>query len=567
MESSTSPCNQQTSCLHPSTKLYRFLILVFVSLLTFGSYFAYDIIGGIAPTLVEEIGATFRNGDFKDFPRFIKKLREAQDPVSLHLRTNFSKQIQAQLATGEQISETDLMKELNHWVLDRKAAYDSKVFSQVIISAETKSLLEKEDIQEMLKKGRCPADLHRSLLEDAYPDEIAKNLAKNSGSARKVVGTLYTMYSIAAIVAVFIAGILIDWLGIRKSSMLFSLLVLFGASVVAFAQSMSWLFVGRFIFGAGSEPLVVAQSAMIARWFKGKEIALAFGIALTVSRLGTLFSFNTGELIVQRYGNSQSALIASVIFCAISLLANVIYLFLDKHGERELKFSEPTSQDSKIVIAEIKNFRLDFWCITFLCFTFYSAIFPFSALSTDFFADKWKIKRVAESEGGFFYQVFSNFLHMFHTAGGVSSIIIFASMVCAPFAGYFVDKFGKRASLMILGSLIMIPSHLMMGFTNIYPAYSMITLGIAFVLVPAAMWPSVPLIVRKESVGTAFGLITAIQNIGLALFPYLNGLLRDYTKSYSMSQIMFASLGAAGLIFALLLKYADHQGESVLEKP
>ena len=156
---------------------------------------------------------------------------------------------------------------------------------------------------------------------------------------------------------------------------------------------------------------------------------------------------------------------------------------------------------------------------------------------------------------------------MFSTAGGISSIIIFASMVLAPFAGRLVDKIGKRATLMIIGSLLMIPSHLVMGITKIYPVLPMITLGAAFVLVPAAMWPSVPLIVRKERVGTAFGLMTAIQLIGLGLFPLLNGLVRDITKTYTASMVMFASLGLFGFVFALLLKRADAREGGKLEQP
>jgi MFS family permease len=120
---------------------------------------------------------------------------------------------------------------------------------------------------------------------------------------------------------------------------------------------------------------------------------------------------------------------------------------------------------------------------------------------------------------------------------------------------------------MIAGSLLLIPCHLAMGLTKIYPVYPMILLGFAFVLVPAALWPSVPLIVRSERVGTAFGLMTAIQNIGLGLFPLLNGLLRDRTGSYVASQTMFASLGLVGLMFALLLKRADRREGRVLEIP
>jgi MFS family permease len=140
-------------------------------------------------------------------------------------------------------------------------------------------------------------------------------------------------------------------------------------------------------------------------------------------------------------------------------------------------------------------------------------------------------------------------------------------MILAPFAGRLVDRVGKRATFMIAGSLLLIPCHLAMGLTKIYPAYPMILLGFAFVLVPAALWPSVPLIVRSERVGTAFGLMTAIQNIGLGLFPLLNGLLRDKTGDYVGSQIMFASLGLVGLMFALLLKRADVREGRILESP
>lgn len=425
---------------HPSTKLYRFTLLFFVSMLTFGSYFAYDIIGAIAPRLVEELGA-----------------------------------------------------------------------------------------------------------------------------ARSTLGGFYTMYSIAAIISVLVGGFLIDWIGTRKASMIFSILVLIGSAFVAFADSLPLLFIGRFIFGAGSEPLVVAQSAILARWFKGKELALSFGIALTVSRLGTLFSFNLGELIADFYGGYRYALIAAMLFVLISLIANIVYVIMDKHGERQLKLTESETEE-KIVFKDIKNFKPAFWYISMLCVLFYSAVFPFTALSTDFFVDKWGIARVAETSGGFLYQAFNNFLHMFSTAGGIASIIIFASMVLAPFAGYLVDKTGRRASLMIVGSIIMIPAYLLMGFSMLYPVVPMMILGAAFVLVPAAMWPAVPLIVKKEHVGTAFGLITFIQNIGLALFPYLNGLLRDLTSTYSASMLMFAGLGVFGLIFALLLKRADKTMGNVLER-
>ena len=424
---------------HPSRALYRFSILVFVALLSFGSYFAYDIVSAIAPTLVQDLGA-----------------------------------------------------------------------------------------------------------------------------ARGTVGALFTAYSVAAILAVLVGGMLIDKLGTRKASLLFSILVFVGAVIVWQAKSIPVFFFGRFVFGAGSEPLIVAQSAILARWFKNKELAFSFGITLTVSRMGSLFAFNTGELFTSYFKTYRAALLVAAAACLISLLGNLVYIFMDRRAERILKLKDEGGGD-KIVFKDIREFKPTFWYVTFLCLTFYAAIFPFTNLSTDFFVDKWGIARVAATGGGFLNQVFNNFLHIFSTAGGISSIIIFASMVLAPFAGRLVDKIGKRTTLMIIGSLILIPSHLAMGLTRVYPVYPMIALGAAFVLVPAALWPSIPLIVRKERVGTAFGLMTAIQNIGMALFPLLNGLLRDLTHSYTSSMLMFAGLGVAGLVFAVLLKRADVREGGKLE--
>jgi len=431
---------EAVGAFHPSRALYRFTILVFVAALSFGSYFAYDIVSAIAPTLVEDLQA-----------------------------------------------------------------------------------------------------------------------------ARGTVGAFFTAYSVAAVLAVLIGGMLIDKLGTRKASLIFSTLVFIGAGIVWMAKSVPVFFIGRFIFGAGSEPLIVAQSSILARWFKNKELALSFGITLTVSRFGSLFAFNTGELFSSYFGSYRYALLVAVAACGISLLANLVYILMDRRGEHVLHLKDESAGD-KIVLKDIREFKPTFWYVTFLCVTFYSAIFPFTNLSTDFFVDKWGIARVAPAGGGFLHQVFNNFLHMFSTAGGISSIIIFASMILAPFAGRLVDRIGKRASLMIIGALIMIPSHLVMAVTRIYPVYPMIALGAAFVLVPAAMWPSVPLIVRKERVGTAFGLMTAIQNVGMAFFPYANGRLRDLTHAYTGSMLMFTSLGCLGLIFALLLKRADSREGGGLER-
>jgi MFS family permease len=424
----------------PSTKLYRYTILLFVSLLTFGSYFAYDSIGAIENILIKALGL---------------------DPGT--------------------------------------------------------------------------------------------------------IGSLYSAYSLAAIAIVFVGGVLTDRLGTRRASFLFSSLVVLGALIVALARSSAMLFAGRLVFGAGSESLIVAQLAILSRWFKGKELALSFGVSLTLSRLGTLFSFNTEALVADYFGDYRSALWAAVLLCLVSLACNVVFVVMDRHAEKVLAAGDGGESD-RIVLADIRQFSLSYWYVTLICLAFYSAIFPFTALSTNLFADKWGIPDVQPGAGSFLYRVFYNFGHMLDTAPGITSIVIFASMVCAPFAGQLVDKWGRRATLMVVGSLIMVPGHLALGLTRVYPAWPMIALGAAFVLVPAAMWPSIPLIVPKDKVGTAFGLTTMIQNVGLALFPFLNGKLRELTSSYTASMVMFAGLGLAGLVFAVLLKRADAREGGVLER-
>ena len=382
---------------------------------------------------------------------------------------------------------------------------------------------------------------------------------------RSTIGNLYTAYSVAAILIVFFGGMLYDKLGPRRASLLFCSLVLVGAVIVAMAHSKWELFAGRLIFGAGSESLIVVQSAIISRWFKGKEMALAFGITLTISRVGTLFSFNTEELIARYFGSYRVALWAAAGFCLFSVLCNLAFIAMDLHGEKVLAFAKPEAGD-KIVFSDIRKFTSSYWFVVLLCVTFYSAIFPFTALATDMFHDKWGIPLVSAGTGGFLAQIFDNFAHMFSTAPGITSIVIFASMVFAPFAGSLVDRIGKRATLMVAGSLMLIPAHLVMGITHWSPIPSMIVLGAAFVLVPAAMWPSVPLVVEEKRVGTAFGLMTAIQNLGLGLFPYLNGKLRDVTGTYTATQVMFAGLGVVGLIFAVLLLRSDKRHGNVLER-
>src|SRR5579862_1021044 len=173
---------------------------------------------------------------------------------------------------------------------------------------------------------------------------IETTLIKVFHTDSTAIGTMYTMYSVAAVVAVLAGGFLIDRVGVRRASLIFSGFVVVGAAMVAAAPSLPVLYAGRVLFGIGSESVIVAQSAITARWFTGKELAMAFGITLTIARLGTLFSFNTEELLAARYGYRGALWIAAGL-CLASLLCNWIYTLMDRHAEPILKLPEAGSGD------------------------------------------------------------------------------------------------------------------------------------------------------------------------------------------------------------------------------
>jgi MFS family permease len=394
---------------------------------------------------------------------------------------------------------------------------------------------------------------------------IEDYLMDSMGIGQSEIGLMYTWYSWGAIFTLLAAGWLIDKAGTRRSSIIFSGVLTLGTVIVASAPGTLTLLIGRFVFGAGSEALIVTQSAILARWFRGKELAFAFGASLTIFRLGTLFSFNTETLIAEAVG-PVGALWVAAGFCGLSALVNIIYILMDRYAEPVLKLREE-GVGERINWGQVLRFKISYWHITLVCLCFYSAIFPFTALSTNFFHEKWGLPLTAGAEGGFLAGVFANFRHMFSTAPGTTSIIVFASMVFAPLAGWLVDRIGKRATLMVLGCALMIPCYLALGLTGTPPAGPMIILGAAFVLVPAALWPAVPLIVERGRMGTAFGLMTLVQNVGLMSFPYLNGYLREATGQYSYSMVMFAGLGVVALVFALLLRLGRGPTRRILEAP
>ncbi len=362
---------------------------------------------------------------------------------------------------------------------------------------------------------------------------LADLLSKQLGFSDADIGLLNGIYSLPNIFLVLIGGIIIDRLGTRKSILIFAILCLIGAAFTAFQGDLTTMATGRLIFGLGAESLIVAVTTILARWFKGKELSFAFGINLTIARLGSFAALNSPTWAKDFYSNWQYPLLIALIAGIISVVSVIIYIGLDRKAEKKYTLGVAGETD-KIIFRDIFKFNRSFWYITLLCVTFYSAVFPFQTFAVKFFIEAHGVTR---EFGGF-----------------LSSLLTFFAMVFTPLFGLLADKKGRRALLMMVGSLLLIPVFLMLVYTKINLIIPMAIMGISFSVVPAVMWPSVAYIIEESRLGTAYGLMTMIQNIGLAGFNFLIGWVNDFSGGYTAGMWIFSSLGFFGLFFAFLLR-------------
>ena len=368
---------------------------------------------------------------------------------------------------------------------------------------------------------------------------LADLLKVQLGFSDSNLGLLNAIYSFPNIIMVLIGGIIIDRIGAKKASVLFSSLCMIGSAMTTFSGGdLVFMAAGRLVFGLGAESLIVTITTVIAKWFKGKELSFAFGLNLTVARLGSFAALNSPSWAKVLYDSWKGPLLISTTMAAVSLISVIIYVIMDTRARRLFSLPEEQKQE-KINWSEIFSFKTSFWYITLLCVTFYSAIFPFQTFAVKFFIEHHGLSREA--------------------ASFASSVIILASMIGTPLFGIYIDRKGRRATLMILGSLLIVPVYLIMAYVPIDPRWMTAIMGVAFSLVPAAMWPSVALIVEEKKLGTAYGLMTMIQNIGLTTFNILVGWANDTSTvegitDYSLGMWFFSITGFVGLAFAYLLR-------------
>lgn len=379
-----------------------------------------------------------------------------------------------------------------------------------------------------------------------------------------------------------LAGIILDKLGVRFSGILSAGLMVFGAGLKFIAVSdwfqgtafCGWLdswwvelpgsakmaSLGFMIFGCGCEMEGTNVSKILAKWFKGKEMALAMGLEMAIARLGVFGVMWIAPLISEKFDNS---ILAPVGFCGallvIGLINFIIFGIMDRKFDSQLvdaglATAEKSSED-EFHISDLKAIFTSkmFWIVSLLCVLYYSAIFPFQRYATNFLEETLAIDAASAAK------LFSCFPVL--------------AMVMTPMLGIFLDRKGKGATMLMFGSIIMIVCHL--SFAFILPTFPqkwfalllIVVLGISFSLVPAALWPSVPKIIDEKILGSAYCLIFWVQNIGLCLVPMLIGSLRASTGSYFVPMLVFSSFGVLAFILSIYLKAEDKKKGYGLELP
>ena len=340
----------------------------------------------------------------------------------------------------------------------------------------------------------------------------------------------YTWFNVFLFMLIF-SGIILDKMGIRFTGLAATLMMTIGtglnywalrhvfpegAMILGIKTQVIISAIGFGIFGVGTEAGGITVSKAIVKWFKGKEMALAMGMQMSIARLGTAVALGIALPVAKAYSFSSPVLLAFV-FMLIALTAFIIYTFMDKKLDASIAQSVKGNvvEDAfelKDILFIIKN--KGFWYIAILCVLFYSAVFPFLFYATDLMINKYHVNP--------------------NLAGLIPMLLPFGTIFLTPLFGTVYDKRGKGATIMIIGSIILIFVHgmLTIPFLNAWwlAAAVVIILGIGFSLVPAAMWPSVPKIIPEKQLGTAYAVIFWIQNIGLWAIPLLLGIILNATN-------------------------------------
>ena len=330
----------------------------------------------------------------------------------------------------------------------------------------------------------------------------------------------YGWFNVFFLMLIF-GGMILDKMGVRFTGMMSCILMLIGCAIkyaavagyigtegeiLGFKSQVALAAFGYAIFGMGVEIAGITVSKVIVKWFKGKEMALAMGLEMATARIGTMLAMAVTVPFAKYFQSVSAPVLLCLIMLCIGTISYMVYIVMDKKLEASMEGEEEENEEPfrfSDVFLIIKN--KGFWLIALLCVLFYSAVFPFIKYATDLMVNKYNVEQ--------------------ELAGFIPSLLPLGTLFLTPFFGNLYDRHGKGASIMLLGAVMLIGVHLLFALPILnvwwFATAIMIVLGIAFSLVPSAMWPSVPKIIPEKQLGTAYALIFWVQNWGLMGVPAL----------------------------------------------
>ena len=375
----------------------------------------------------------------------------------------------------------------------------------------------------------------------------------------------------------FFGGIILDKCGVRFTGIMSSGLMLVGTLIKWYAVNSDFgtaeLFgyptqvliaaLGFAIFGMGAEITGITVTKVIAKWFTGHELALAMGLQVAMARIGTAAALACSLPFANAMGNVAAPVLLGAALLCIGFVAYLVYGVMDKKLDASVAAAETATEEEGFHFSDLKVIftNTGFWLIAILCVLFYSGVFPFLKFATKLMIYKYGVEP--------------------ELAGLIPAMLPFGTILLTPIFGSLYDRLGKGATLMIIGSAMLTLVHVLFALPILnvwwFAILVMIVLGIAFSLVPSAMWPSVPKIIPMKQLGSAYAIIFYIQNIGLSMVPVMIGkVIQNYatietaegvTYDYTIPMSIFALFGIVSIIVSFILKRVDKRNGYGLEQP
>ena len=361
------------------------------------------------------------------------------------------------------------------------------------------------------------------------------------------IGTLNAIYSLPNIFLVVVGGVLVDRFSARVMVVATTALCLLGAVVTALGAHFPVMAAGRLLFGIGSETLVVAIFVALAQWFTGRYFALQLALNISVSRLGSYLADRSPTFAKHLYEQGwQAPLWLAVGFAALSFAGAVLYFYVDRRQAGRGTLATPPRPE-RINWSQLLRFPAGYWLLVGTCVAFYSVIFPFRST--------FAIKYLQEAQGLSLEQ-----------AGTLNSYVFLAAAFATPVFGLLLDRTGRNALLLAAGAVLLPLSFLVLGALPGSAAVSTALLGLSFSFLPAVLWPTVPRYAAAEQLGTAYGLMTTLQNAGLFAANLAAGYLNDVSgasarnpSGYAPMLWFFGFLSVVAFLCTVLLWLSDQR--------